>query len=359
MVASHTDAQIYRKYALDLYKRHEESIANLGIADCILAYRRFVPTQCNVDFAGRAFCFVRSHAPCVACAFDIKDFFETLDHRLLKIRWKGLLGVSELPQDHYAVFKAITKYSLVNRDELMAALGITKKKEKNWWGALCNPSEFRELIRGGGPGSGLINTRYGGVGIPQGSPISCVLSNIFMLELDQAMAMFSKSIGGLYLRYSDDILLVGPLEKQNEMKEVLLSQLSKVNLDLNQGPGKVSIANFRTSNMSILCDRPLQYLGFTYDGQNVRIRSQTIARFDRRMRKAVRLERFRAKARADKGEVGRLRKKNLYRHFSHLGKRNFISYVRKASKILGDDTIRIQIRRHWETLNGLIVEAVD
>jgi retron-type reverse transcriptase len=50
------------------------------------------------------------------------------------------------------------------------------------------------------------------MGIPQGSPISALLSNIYMFSFDKHMKNYVDSIGGKYFRYCDDMLLIVPSE---------------------------------------------------------------------------------------------------------------------------------------------------
>lgn len=57
----------------------------------------------------------------VVIAFDIKGFFDNLDHTILKNSWRHALGLQEnelLPKDHYNVFKAITKFSHVELEKI-------------------------------------------------------------------------------------------------------------------------------------------------------------------------------------------------------------------------------------------------
>ena len=139
-----------------------------------------------------------------------------LDHKRLKQHWKQVLDKCELPPDHYAVFKAVTRYSWVEREPLYKLFGITKKKQKQWRGPICSPEEFRTKVRSKKQ-TGLIKVKTDGKGVPQGSPISALLSNIYMLSADARMAPLVKEQGGLYFRYSDDILLVCPCDKRVEL----------------------------------------------------------------------------------------------------------------------------------------------
>jgi len=111
--AGHKDSQIFRRYSLLLTEKYEDALAASGLGKSVIAYRRFHPPKCNIHFANEAFRFIEQHAPCVAMAFDVKDFFESLNHKLLKSQWKAVMAVKELPPDHYSVFRAITQYSKV------------------------------------------------------------------------------------------------------------------------------------------------------------------------------------------------------------------------------------------------------
>ena len=55
-------------------------------------------------------------------------------------------------------------------------------------------------------------------GIPQGSPISASLANIYMLEIDKYIYEYVKSYNGLYMRYCDDFIVIIP---DKDMKYVL------------------------------------------------------------------------------------------------------------------------------------------
>ncbi len=350
--ASHLDSLIFRQYCLLLSDSYERKLVAKGIGDSVLAYRRFNPPKCNIHFANEAFCFVKDHAPCVAMTFDVKDFFESLDHKRLKQHWKQVLDKCELPPDHYAVFKAVTRYSWVEREPLYKLFGITKKKQKQWRGPICSPEEFRTKVRSKKQ-TGLIKVKTDGKGVPQGSPISALLSNIYMLSADARMAPLVKEQGGLYFRYSDDILLVCPCDKRVELETQLRKEMDSVGLALHDGPGKSTVAMFISEEGGILnCDRQLQYLGFTFDGKCVRVRSQTIVRYMRRMKKAVYREKHVAERRVATGSDPKVRRKLLYSRYTHLGTRNFLSYAKKAQQVFMINKIREQIKRHWADLHA-------
>jgi hypothetical protein len=103
----------------------------------VLAYRH-IPRgsddprgKCNIDFAYEAFLKVKELGDCFAVALDISQFFESLDHGHLKRLWSEVLGVSELPPDHFNVFRNITRYSVVDKIELYTRLGFFGVKRKS------------------------------------------------------------------------------------------------------------------------------------------------------------------------------------------------------------------------------------
>jgi len=128
--ASRRDAYIFLHYRNILAEYYEKIAKDRGIADHVIAYRR-IPRdpperggKSNIEFARDASNFIDTLQDCVAIAFDIEKFFENMDHSMIKEKWKILLNVSELPPDHYAVFKNITKYHYVEQHEVYRRLGI-------------------------------------------------------------------------------------------------------------------------------------------------------------------------------------------------------------------------------------------
>ena len=105
----------------------------------------------------------------------------------------------------------------------------------------------------------------------------------------------------------------------------------------------------------LICHPPLQYLGFSFDGRAVRIRSQTVAKFLRRMRKAVRREKYLAAMRAAANGDPAVRRKLLYSRYTHLGSRNFITgYAADARKVFQKNAIRTQLKNHWRELHAAL-----
>lgn len=347
---AHLDANIFAYYAEQLSPLYESQLRALGLTDHVTAYR--VLGRSSVDFAAEAFAWIRDHAPCDVYCFDVSQFFDNLDHELLKAAWCGLLRETRLPDDHYAVFSAVTRYAYVQREHLPKELTEAKAQRKRF----CTAAEFRGLRRAGNL---RVERNLTGRGIPQGVQLCAVLSNLYMLELDQRVAGEITRRGGFYRRYSDDILIALPA-RQNDgfsVDEFIRQTLAERRLPLNDDKTTRHQASMDARDRAPRVTPPVTYLGLAYDGERVLLRGATLARFHRRMTHAVRRARRRSEA---SGAERQLPRGKLRKRFTHVGRRNFFSYVRPIEDILrahGFDNptaIRRQLRRSQARLERLL-----
>ncbi len=352
--AAHGDSLIFGFYAEALGKLYEAQLGQRGLDECVLAFRSLGKN--NIDFAKAAFDEISARGDCVAIALDVTKFFDTIDHAQLKQRWMRLLGTSGLPRDHYAVFKALTKFSFVDRDECFAALGVSVHTPRGGGRhRLCSPADFRLRVRE----AGLVKVNQHWQGIPQGTAISALLSNLYMLDFDEAAHDFAKSHGGRYMRYCDDILFIMPTAKAGATESFCIAEVDKLKLAINSA--KTDTCYFVKKGAGVTCKRPMQYLGFLFDGQQILIRSAAFAKFSNRMKRGVGLAkqtmRSRNKARNAKGadEQGLYQRKILAR-YSHLGRRNFIRYGYTAAQLMNSKAIRRQLRPLWGRLQKAIAK---
>lgn len=342
--AAHLDSHIYSWYAHRLSESLERVLRQKAYNPCVLAYRTL--GKSNIDFAKEAFDRIEHLAPCVVMAFDISGFFDNLSHDHLKQAWCSVLDMIRLPEDHYNVFRSITRYSTVDRKSVYEEFEITPEKVRNGVDRICSAREFRKRVRG----KGLVITNPKPCGIPQGSPISAVLSNIYLLDFDRRMCELQNKTGGVYRRYSDDILWICPPGKAEALKQVVYREIQKFHLEIN--PEKTETSSFeRDPTGRIVATKPIQYLGFTFDGQRISIRSKTLARYYRRMKTAVRSAKRSAERNANDQRVYRRR---LYERFSHLGSQNFVTYGKRATRTMNSETIRRQMARHWDNLHRFL-----
>lgn len=350
--ASHADSHIYSFYGWKLATEYEQRLKASDFSDSVLAFRAL--GKSNIDFANDAFDYIVELGECVAFATDIVGFFDNLDHRQLKDAWCAIIGEPRLPADHFAVYKSLTRYALVQRDPLYQSLGISAHNPPFAHERLCTPDEFRTKVRGGG----LVKTHPEQKGIPQGSPISALLSNIYLFEFDRIVHREITDRGGRYFRYCDDILCIVPMATAGNLADLVESAIKGARLTLH--PGKTETIPFSKSSGALLATSPLQYLGFTFDGQRKLIRSAAFAKFSYNMRRGVNLARLTAKKHNANRTVAKpIWRSKLYERYSHLGRRNFISYGKRAADKMNAPSIRRQLRPWWKRLAERIKAADD
>jgi len=407
--AARTDAYIFSYYRHLLSERYEIALKSAQLDQSILAYRK-IPDEsgkggkCNIHFARDAFLKIRQLGTCCVIAADISSFFEHLDHAHLKTEWSRMLGVARLPDDHFKVFRAITKYSVVDKQKVYERLGYFGPKRKTKSGVtlkgylrafhdmpiqLCTGSEFREKIAGGDGNNSLIVTNFKPYGIPQGAGISDLLANLYLFDFDKIMLDRICSIGGWYLRYSDDILIILP----GQLTEAMLVLNAMANLIKSFG-SKLEIKDEKTSIYLVKAvgdyqevklakgshgRNGIEYLGFRYNGRKVYVRDSTLSNLHRKITRVARRNAVALARRYPDKDLTELQSLFDYEHlvqkfgrvrdFGELSNeyRNwtFWTYARRAAKILGKEGLPIlrQLRNHrkniYERVNYELARAIS
>ncbi len=345
--ASHADSAIYSYYSKILSNSYENQLLEHGLTKNVIAFRSL--GKSNIDFAKKIFTEIEERKYCSAIGLDVTGFFDNLDHKHLKEMWAKVIGKSPLPNDHFAVFKSITSFSTVDKDKLYKEFNIAIHNPKNNRNRICSPKDFRNRVRK----NKLIKKNKALFGIPQGSPISAILSNIYMLDFDKTIKEYVSNIGGSYYRYCDDMMIIVHPEKRDKTISYITSEILKLKLTINQK--KTEISNFSLTAGKQKSDRPLQYLGFTFDGERILIRSAAFARFSGKMKGGVKLAQRTCEKRniirQEKGLVEKdLYKRKIYERYSHLGKQNFLTYGYKAADKMDSKSIRKQLKPLWDRL---------
>lgn len=378
--ASHKDSFIYSYYAYILGKKYEHKLISENLQNNILAFRK-IPIdennsngKANIHFAKDAFDIIKQQDNCFCLCLDIKQFFDNLNHDILKRTWLDILKINDdkLPADHYAVYKSLSQYSFVKFDEVLDALNIShtmlqkRKQKKNGYYidkpliSLCkNMMDFRSRISR----ANLIRVNYH-KGIPQGSPLSGLLANIYMLRFDIAIKKYLEKFSASYFRYCDDILIIVPSDDIEHLKDIqnyISFQIENQKLQIQES--KTEIVFFKKIDNCTKIVLPqakinpmldaiinkknyLQYLGIIFDGERTFIRPGSISRFYKKLHKAKKLA-IKSKEK-NGGDI--LYKRKLYRNYSHLGPNNFVSYVRRASAHFEDSKIKRQVRNHFKKI---------
>lgn len=348
-LSSHKDGYIYSYYAKILSNAYEKFAKDNDFGRSVIAYRPRMGT--NFSNAIEAFDAISSLGPCVIYTVDISSFFENIDHAVLKKNWCRVFGWSKLPDDHYKIFKSLTKYSKIRMDDVCRILNLTHESiVSGELDVICAPDVFRDLIRGASPA--VIQTNRNGYGIPQGSAMSAVLSNIYMIDFDTEMEEFARDNGIFYRRYCDDIILVRRSHDSLDALGFMKGVLAKTGVELRIHDEKTE--NYIFDGEKISVGGSVQYLGLTFDGKKIRIRNGSLARFHRKMRSAVAYRKSKAERR--KGDLnGVLMLRTLYKKYSW--KKDFKSFHGYAGRVVSATAlsgVRRQLRKNQSQLEGLL-----
>jgi hypothetical protein len=372
--AAHKDAQIYSYYRFMLAEKYEQHLQALGLTSNVIAYRKIQSApgsgkgKCNIHFAKEAFDEVVKRGDASAITLDISGFFESLDHDFLYKKWCFLLGEEELPPDHKKVFGSLTNYHVVDHDKCYEALGFIAIKDGKKKYIHCPHHIFRKrkilsdtktyrekiisggLVRSNSDKNGNPSTK----GIPQGSPISDMLANFYMLDFDAQMKALEKKYNAYYRRYSDDILWIC-----NNQDDAVAIEAETVRCIKEFCGGTLEINKSKTTRSHFSGQKcagdSFSYLGFSFDGITARLRDPTISRLERntslRIKSFVRASNIKDKSGnsiqplnislihhkvgfANKKYVDRQKKKGVR------PEANFMNYHLRALRIFNDDPNR-------------------
>lgn len=418
--ANHLDSMIYGYYSELLTKEYEKLLKKTTLTDCITAYRS-IPlnsnldsrNKCNIDFANDVFTYINSHRDTnlVAITFDITSFFDNLNHQKLKKSWCKLLGEDKLPNHHYNVYRNLTKFSYIEFDEIFDSLKheilvenkgkiihkevprVDLLKEKNAV-AFCRLKDFDLKIRK----KKLIKSNkflskddsekkiYRAKGIPQGSPISATLANIYLYDFDLFVNEEISKLGGIYRRYSDDMVVVANEEHKDAIYQLLIEKIKYFDLEIQESKTQIFYfkefegdygckeLNLNTGQLS--ANTKFDYLGFSYNGINVYLKPAGLSKYYRKMKRSIRRGGFYAKY--GRNQTPKLFKNRLYKRYTTIGAQrrmivkkvphlpntfiktgeydwgNFLTYASLAARVFPNNKISNQIKNHWNKFHSIM-----
>ncbi|MEB6549637.1 reverse transcriptase domain-containing protein [Heyndrickxia sporothermodurans] len=362
--SAHKDRFIYKYYGDLLNQAYNEYARKNGIDDIALAYRNNKPGKNNVDFAYEVFDFLFHQNQAIVISIDFTKFFDHIDHKTLKQNLQTVLAVEELPIDWYKVYKNLTQFTYVNKADIDAFIkkqyGVKKLKvllKEKKLKRIMSSAEFREFKK-----CHLYKNKKP-YGIPQGSGMSAVCSNVHLIHFDQDINDWAQAHHALYRRYCDDLILVIPVADANpEILENLKNEV--IQIILNYQSLGLKIQQEKTelriySNGTILNESQqkskLDYLGFVTNGITMHIREKSLFKYySRAYRKADTSRRIKL-ATKRKGP-----RKELFKIYTHLGfnykdRGNFITYAYRAHgkmvKLKTKSLIKKQVKRHWNKIH--------
>ena len=355
---SHLDRCVYQRYAFLLNYQYNIWACENNIDDVAIAYRDSLGKN-NIDFAKDAFDAIRSFPQCFILVGDFTNFFDNLEHQYLKKMMCEVLGVERLPQDYFSVFKNITRFSSWDWKDIVKAAGENiaergVRKKINSKETVLTKEQFQKNKKD-------IKKNISGVGVPQGSPISAVLSNIYMIKFDKDIKRYVTSKGGIYMRYSDDFIIVLPYERDTEIADFtsyIFSYVESMKGLIDLQKEKTSCYTYK-NEVVYEGDQPssINYLGFLFDGKNIRIRPRAITKYYYRMRRKAHTI-GRSNWTSSKGR--HISAKELYGIYSRNDeKQTFIDYAKKAKGILklNDQEADALIKHHKRKIAMAIKEG--
>lgn len=360
--SAHIDRYIYSYYGFLLNQNYNDYVMKHEINDVAVAYRDNLKKS-NIHFAKQMFDFIRNSKECYVIIGDFTHFFDSLKHNYLKEQICKVMGVDRLPNDYFAVYKNITKYS---KWELVSLLKLNGLKD-TISGIVTLNSKERAISKQDFKNNKNIYVHKNDkdYGIPQGSAISAVLSNIYMIDCDEKISALVRQYNGLYMRYSDDFVVVLPKSNQNEFimqfKEIYSIIKNIDNLILQ--PDKTQIYEYNNSiikscNSLVFNDVPdtnniINYLGFIFDGNKITIRDKTVTKYYYRLYRKLKT------IRKQKGYIKgkRISCKEVYEKYSIKGahlkdsngrvKGNFITYIHRVNEVFSEEEFTCTIpERH-------------
>ncbi|MDT2529525.1 reverse transcriptase/maturase family protein [Enterococcus raffinosus] len=387
MYASHIDNYIYKHYGLQLNELYNIYVSEKNFDSSVLAYRTNKHGKNNIHFAAEVINFIAEHPNSFVYVGDYTGFFDNLDHEYLKRMINRLYCDNRMPDHQFKIYKSMTKYSYIHKEDINYFVAPDKEiyasRKNSYFTSFADFRRFKKMkSHYFSDGKIVVRTNNDEKGIPQGTAISAIYSNIYMLEIDESISSLVNNYGGIYRRYSDDFIIILPdiseelfdnlrQEIENNIFDKTKMSIQKEKTNIMYFDGKV----LRRVNAHTMTK--LDYLGFVFDGTNAKMREKSITKFYRTAYKLIKKGEIVSKQKRHIGDKMRLTyKRKLYQNYHQLGERTdikyhykqrefgtFITYARKSQKIfdilspMTCNLMSFQIRNHQKNIQRKIRDA--
>ena len=346
--ASHIDRCIYQWYSFNINNMYNKYCINMKLNNNSVAYRTNLRGMTNIEFSKIAFDFIKKCKECYVLVSDFTSFFDSIDHDILKKNLCKILNVDKLDEDIYKVYKSMTKYAYIEKDVIIKFLienqieTIDSIKLNN---SLFDKIKWREAKK---HLKDEIKTNEENFGIPQGSPLSGIFANVYMIDFDQSVNDYVKKKNGMYMRYSDDLIIIVPKNQVESINELWIS-LNKIKSNystLLMNVSKTSGYIYENCNIKSLHEiipgmkngnNSINYLGFSFDGSYIKFRDKTLTKFFYKLYRKIDNMLKRENDRIIKGKK---KKTKIDKHMilkelniSSDDSRKFIDYVYRAKRV--------------------------
>lgn len=387
MYASHIDNYIYKHYGLQLNELYNLYVKENKFDSSVLAYRTNKHGKNNIHFAAEVINFIVENPKSFVYVGDYTGFFDNLNHEYLRKMINLLYSNNRMPNHQFKIYKSLTNYSYIHKEDINHFVApddeLYSKRKYSYFDDFSDFRRFKKMNSYHyNDKKKVIRTNEDDKGIPQGTAISAIYSNIYMLEIDKFISKLINNLGGIYRRYSDDFIIVIPditekhfaklrekIEHNIFVKTKMIIQEDKTNVMFFDGKVLRKVDSHKITK--------LDYLGFVFDGTHVKMRDKSVNKFYRTAYRLINKGKIVSKKKGHVGDIKRLTyKRKLYQNYHQLGERTdikyhykqrqfgtFITYARKSQKIF--DTVSPktinqmsnQIKNHQKNIQRKIREA--
>lgn len=351
--ASHIDRYIYQWYSYNLNNLYNKYCIEKGINNSAIAYRTCFKGKTNIEFTKMAFDFIKKSKKCYVMVSDFSKFFDYIEHAKLKNNLCTIIDKKMLPEDLYKVYRSMTIYSYIERDDIQKYLLENNieteksiRKNKSFFENIQWNEAKKELK------SKIIRNKdvYG---IPQGSPLSGVFANIYMINFDVLVNNYVKSHSGLYMRYSDDLIIIIPYNEVSTPNEIW-DEIQKIKNEypyLQMNKDKTSLYLYNEAKVTSLHNEisglkkstnSIDFLGFSFDGKKIRFRDKTLTKFHYKLYRKIDSMKKREDIRISKNKKRKTKidKKQIIKELTGNNgeSRKFIDYANHAQRVYSGES---------------------
>jgi hypothetical protein len=345
MYASHIDAHIYSYYNFLLMKKYEDYLKKLDISANIIAYRKIKIEETdkgksNIHFAKEVFDYIHSQNECAVITHDIDGFFDNLNHGLLKEKICKINETEKLDDSLYKVFRSLTAHKYIEYDDFVGKK-IKRKTQSNKYAI------YKTL-------KGIVKENKTNKGIPQGSPISGLLANIYLVDFDNQIKISFPDV--FYRRYSDDLVFVCNKEQKEELLKFIDEKINESKLTINSG--KSYISYFKKDTDGVSCKEVtnglgkkigrnyVDYLGLEFNGEKIFLRKNTVQKLKHKQEK-------KAWKQLSNTQSQTRRKPKIIKNITNKTNKNRNNYFKRSLEIIDNIGIKKQVLRITQKRNKI------